>query len=289
MLRLLKHGRELVELGCLFSIDSPKAAEGLSEGPFKISGWFYADQSARSYFDGYVYYELDDGSTYRAEVDLVRDDVCSHLSSLGLGRASKTGFSFSRSFSSSGRLFVQGAGGVKLLARIDAKSSGLYSPGKLVALIGHSGMGKSALLNDLGLDRDLHDMDYYFLKGKREINLDSVVAWMKIERSFPFVVLSNHSGILKTLAKTKGGNELRFVRFLLLRRSLDTFLENQKIMNEDGCFHESRPDYKNKILYFQFLKLYADLADDEVSYGGLDVSEMSHIVRSRAVSLLKGV
>lgn len=85
---------------------------------------------------------------------------------------------------------------------------------KKIALIGHSGAGKSAVLCELGLDVGMADMDAV-LGVKRSPTLQEAMNWLTNRSAgHAIVVVSNHEEMLKAIwrAKNAGQHQREFAQ-----------------------------------------------------------------------------
>ncbi|WP_111640778.1 hypothetical protein [Marinimicrobium alkaliphilum] len=273
----------------LYSVNSPRPDDRADSEGFRLAGWVYITPAMTDFFDGNVYFDAKSENPRQAVRNVERADVNKHLSELGIKDSGAYGFEFKGRQQQPGTLYVEGRKGRRDLAKIVFRREQQVQPEQvpIVALVGHSASGKSAVLEQLGLDRAVHDMDYYFLKKKRKVSASAVLDWMRSASAPGPVVLSNDTDVLRELAALKNREDasVKGIRFVFLNRSLVRFLENLKKKNTDGCFHPKKPDAEYRAIYFHFLSLYGQLADDEICYEGEDLTELTRRVESYLVSV----
>ena len=85
-----------------------------------------------------------------------------------------------------------------------------------VALIGHSGAGKSASLGHLGIEEDAGDMDGVL--GTRHCPpLENVLKWLSGDETPAVVAVSNHQEMLKAMEREKlAGANPSFANFTMV-------------------------------------------------------------------------
>ena len=157
-----------------------------------------------------------------------------------------------------------------------------------IALIGHSGAGKSSCLLALGLDRKAADMDAV-LGTKQSPHLDTAMNWLAGESSGPpLVVVSNHEQMLVEMlrAKLAGQYPERFavVRFVYLRKPKDQLQAHLSLPSAGGRSRDHASQQYTLDNYERFDTLFVQLADQTVDCSGRSVeavaaelSELSHL------------
>lgn len=139
-------------------------------------------------------------------------------------------------------------------------------------IIGHSSSGKSAVLNEMHLDRWLYDADVYFAKSRKEKTIENLSGWLSYPRKHGFVVLCNDYELLKHISRLK--DSFFNIRFIYVRRPFEIYQKNIMAINTDGNYHSIKDPTKLKLQYDRFHRLYESLADCEVFYDGYDLSEL---------------
>ena len=137
-----------------------------------------------------------------------------------------------------------------------------------IALIGHSGAGKSFCLKQLGIDGGTAEMDAA-LGTEKSPRLDVAFRWLTEDsRDQPLVVVSNHEEMLIEMWKAKlaGLYAERFacVRWVYLCKPKDQLAQHLAKPMPGGRSRDLpgvRYTLKN---YDQFHRIFADLADHTI-------------------------
>jgi hypothetical protein len=159
------------------------------------------------------------------------------------------------------------------------------SAGRRVALVGHSGAGKSACLEHLGIDRATADMDAVFGTQAEEMpQLEAALAWLAdgtTER--PIVVVSNHERLLRAMPEAKCGGRHReeFARilFLYLHKQRDR-LQRHLARPIDGGRRRPLDAQRYTLgMYRDFDHLFRHLADRTLEVADRQTADVAAEVR----------
>jgi hypothetical protein len=158
-----------------------------------------------------------------------------------------------------------------------------------VALIGHSGAGKSSHLLHVGADRRLADMDSTFA-GRPSPPLAEALAWLtESTEGQPVVVVSNHEEMLKAmrLAKSQGLYQERFARlwFVYLCKPKDQIARHLAMPTAGGRDREPAGRDYGLANYERFHALFQALADDTIDCADKTVAGVATEIRAIEESL----
>ena len=152
-----------------------------------------------------------------------------------------------------------------------------------VALIGHSGAGKSACLVALQVDCDSADMDAV-LGTKHCTSLPAALEWLTSDSTPELVVVSNHEQMLLAMRGAKLGGQFadQFARVLLvyLHKPKNQLGNHLAMPNAGGL--RRKPDSVLYTLdhYDRFKALFRDLADRSVDCSGRAVADVAAEVQA---------
>jgi len=161
-----------------------------------------------------------------------------------------------------------------------------------IALIGHSGAGKSVCLDELRIDRRSADMDASF--GRNHCpSLAAAVRWLMNETSDqPIVVVSNHEEMLKVMwqAKLRGeeGELFRCVLFVCLRKPKDRLACHLAKPNAAGRCRDLASQQYTLTSYDRLDAMFQELAGNTIDCTTKGVAEVAAEVASLLKSLDKG-
>lgn len=164
---------------------------------------------------------------------------------------------------------------------------------KRVALIGHSGAGKSACLLSLGVDRKTADMDAV-LGTKQCPSLASALGWLANGPAVPdLVVVSNHEQMLKEMhaAKLAGQCTDQFskVQLVYLHKPMDELQQHLANPTAGGSNREPAGVQYTLDHYDRFHTLFSQLADRTVECSQKSIEmvavEVRALVQALAVDL----
>lgn len=156
----------------------------------------------------------------------------------------------------------------RLSIDLPARAPGSRPPA--LVLIGHSAIGKSALLEALGLDRSNCDMDIVLQATKAPATVDSLKEMVRNGRS-PLYVAANHVSLLNMIFEEKKKGNLNELHFIYLRRPLDIAYKYFALPNTDGRHHPPYARDEYEILYATFDHKFALIADTVVEFQGPDI------------------
>jgi shikimate kinase len=161
--------------------------------------------------------------------------------------------------------------------------------GKRVALIGHSGAGKSACLLSLEIDRKAADMDVV-LGTKQCPKLVSALGWLANDGGVPnLVVVSNHEQMLKEMHKAKLAGQyadhFSKVQLVYLHKPKDELLEHLANRTAGGRNREPADVQYTLDHYDRFHILFSQLADQTVECSQKSVEVVAAEIRGIVQSL----
>jgi shikimate kinase len=144
-----------------------------------------------------------------------------------------------------------------------------------IALIGHSGAGKSACLLSLGIDRKLADMDAV-LGTKQSPPLERALDWLALDATAPaIVVVSNHEQMLLGMRKAKLDGQYRewfeAIRFVYLYKPKEQLKAHLTLPTAGGRPRDQKSQRYTLDNYERFHTLFSQLADCTVDCSGRQV------------------
>jgi shikimate kinase len=148
-----------------------------------------------------------------------------------------------------------------------------------VALIGHSGAGKSSVLDELQADRTTADMDAV-LGTKHSPQLTRALGWLATEEQDPrLVAISNHESMLEEMRASKitGQYAKQFgcVLLVYLHRPLDELRETLSRPSAGGHLRQEAGVQYTIENYDRFHTLFSQLADRVVSCSGKSIKAVA--------------
>lgn len=160
---------------------------------------------------------------------------------------------------------------------------------KRVALIGHSGAGKSSCLTALGLDRKTADMDAV-LGTAHSPSLELALDWLVGTGSTPdIVVVSNHEQMLIAMrtAKVAGLHAEKFsvVCFVYLRKPKDQLQAHLKLPTAGGSIRKEDGQRYTIDTYERFDHMFAQLADETIDCSQRSVADVAATIMELALRI----
>ena len=156
-----------------------------------------------------------------------------------------------------------------------------------VALIGHSGAGKSASLVKLGIDRNSGDMDV--VVGKECPSLVSALGWLANTDGVPVVVVSNHEQLLVELRQAKRAGrqteQFTMIRFVYLHKPKDELRAHLAMRTTGGCNREPAGVKYTLDHYGRLHALFSELSDQTVQCAKKSVEVIAAEIQGIAQSL----
>jgi shikimate kinase len=154
-----------------------------------------------------------------------------------------------------------------------------------VALVGHSGAGKSSCLLALGVDRKLADMDAVLGTTHPGPSLVTALEWLADDKSAPqLVVVSNHERMLLQMrqAKLRGQFANKFARVLLvyLHTPKDQLCQQLSKPTADGRARPPEDQQYTLEHYDRFHELFTQLADLTVNCAARSVADLATLILS---------
>ena len=138
-----------------------------------------------------------------------------------------------------------------------------------VAIIGHSGAGKSTCLLALGVDRKLGDMDAVF---RTQQSLEKALNWLAADAKPFFVVVSNHEQMLIAMLKAKLEGEypelFDAIHFVYLRKPKDQLQAHLALPSAGGNIRDESSQRYTLDTYERFDAMFAQLANQSVDCSG---------------------
>ena len=160
-----------------------------------------------------------------------------------------------------------------------------------IALIGHSGAGKSSCLLSLGIDRKLADMDTVLGK-KQSPPLEAALGWLALDMLVPvIVVVSNHEQMLLEMRKAKldgqYSEQFAAIRFVYLHKSKQQLQAHLTLPTAGGQIRR-QSDQKYTLDHYQrFHALFSQIADCIIDCSGCSVEVVAAQVSGLASELIE--
>lgn len=141
-------------------------------------------------------------------------------------------------------------------------------------LIGHSAIGKSALLNVLDLDRNKCDMDIVLQINKAPATVNALKEMVR-QGTSKLYVAANHISLLDAVYEEKKKGNLPNLHFIYLRRPVEVVYKYFLLANTDGRRHPHFEQEKYKIHYATFDRKFSQIADTTIDFQGTDISTLA--------------
>jgi shikimate kinase len=135
-----------------------------------------------------------------------------------------------------------------------------------IALIGHSGAGKSECLKELGINRDVADMDKIFHTTESP-SMEDAMKWMIDDTNEQDVLaVSVHRCMLKKMQQAKENGDRDFCKlfFVYLRYSKEKLKDNLCKPTADNCLRDESNIISTLSSYDDFEKIFEKLADHTI-------------------------
>lgn len=159
-----------------------------------------------------------------------------------------------------------------------------------IALMGHSGAGKSACLLQLGIDQNRADMDVA-LGAQCSPPLVTALQWLTDgTQGEGLVVISNHEEMLKTMQRAKANGEFPnyFNRLCLVYLwKPKGRLARHLARPNSGCHLRDHPSQRYTLdNYDRFHVMYQSMADRVISVGDKSVQAVATEVKAFCVEIV---
>jgi shikimate kinase len=152
-----------------------------------------------------------------------------------------------------------------------------------IALIGHSGAGKSSCLAELAIVHKRADMDATFRTDRCPSLTDGIQWLVEDSKDQPIVAVSNHEKMLEAMRSAKKRGEhaefFKSLRFVYLRQPKDRLAMHLAMLGPGGSSRPLRDQNYTLQNYERLHLMYQELADLTIDCTAKGVSEVAVEIR----------